>query len=73
MTSASVGTTQIRRLLQGATGAGLCWLLLGCAAAPGPLKSWGPFGGDANDRLLRKQVEADPFPSAQKVGLKAEP
>jgi hypothetical protein len=44
-------------------------LLAGCAA-PGPLSTspW-PFGLGARDQSLRKQVEADPFPSAKQVGL----
>ncbi len=40
-------------------------LSAGCAA-PGAL--W-PFGPSARDQALRKQVEADPFPSAKQVGL----
>ncbi len=45
-------------------------LSAGCAAAPGPLNTspW-PFGLGARDQSLRKQVEADPFPSAKQVGL----
>ena len=43
---------------------------LGCSAAPGPLKKLSiPFVGNAKEQSLRKQVEADSFPTAKQAGL----
>jgi hypothetical protein len=43
----------------------------GCAAS-GPSKGLSlPLIKNAKDEALRKQVEADSFPSAQQVGLKS--
>ena len=43
---------------------------LGCASAPGPLSKLPiPFGGNAKDQSLRKQVEVDAFPTAKQAGL----
>jgi hypothetical protein len=47
----------------------LVLLCLGCTAAPGSLKRLASFGKNSNDESLRKRVEADPFPAAQKAGL----
>jgi hypothetical protein len=69
VTTARIGMARIARLLRGATMVGLTLLLLGCTATPGPLKKLVPFGKDSRDEALRKQVEADPFPPAKKVGL----
>ncbi len=44
-------------------------LLAGCAGPGGPAGSLWPFGASGRDEALRKQVEADPFPSAKQVGL----
>jgi hypothetical protein len=41
----------------------------GCAGAPGPLRKLPAFGKNAEEQALRKQVEADPFPSAKQAGL----
>ncbi|MEN6459431.1 MAG: hypothetical protein ABFC63_10940 [Thermoguttaceae bacterium] len=39
--------------------------LAGCTA----IGSVWPFGDGPQDKALRKQVEADPFPSAKQTGL----
>jgi hypothetical protein len=44
-------------------------LLAGCAGPDRPAGALWPFGPGARDAALRKQAEADPFPSAQQVGL----
>jgi hypothetical protein len=68
VTTARMGLARIGRLLCGATVVALVVLFLGCAAA-GPPKKLIHFGKDSRDETLRKKVEADPFPSAQKAGL----
>jgi hypothetical protein len=41
---------------------------VGCASTPGPLDKLPiPFG--SRDQALRKQVEADSFPTAKQAGL----
>jgi hypothetical protein len=54
----------------------LIWLIfvafccIGCSSTPGPLQKLpNPLGGLSKDQKLRKQVEADKFPSAKQVGL----
>ena len=43
---------------------------LGCSAAPGPLKKLSiPLIGNSKEQSLRKQVEADSFPTAKQAGL----
>ena len=43
---------------------------VGCAAVPGRLARLPiPFGKHSRDQALRKQVEADSFPTAQQAGL----
>jgi hypothetical protein len=46
-------------------------LLLSCAGcASGPVKNLSlPFGRSSDDKALRKQVEADSFPTAKQAGL----
>jgi hypothetical protein len=68
VTTRWIGMTRIGRLLRGATVAGLTLLLVGCSDVPGPLKRLSPLG-HSQDESLRKQVEADSFPNAKKVGL----
>lgn len=63
-----MGLKRIGRLLRGAAIVGLAAALLGCST-PQPLTKLAPLGTDARDDALRKRVEADPFPSAKKVGL----
>ena len=42
----------------------------GCSAAPGPLRKLSiPFIGNPKEQALRKQVEADSFPTAKQAGL----
>ena len=52
-----------RATAAGTIGAAL--LLAGCTAA-GPLK---PFGNAAREDAIRRQAQADPFPTAQQAGL----
>ncbi len=43
---------------------------VGCSSTPGPLRKLSlPFGGNSKDQSLRKQVEADSFPTAKQAGL----
>jgi hypothetical protein len=42
---------------------------VGCHSAPGRLRNLSLLPEGAKDRSLRKQVEADSFPSAKQVGL----
>ena len=45
-------------------------LCVGCSAAPGPLRKLSiPLIGNSKEQLLRKQVEADSFPTAKQAGL----
>jgi hypothetical protein len=45
-------------------------LIPGCSAGGNPLAGLtSPFGGSGMDARLRKQVQADPFPTAQQAGL----
>ena len=49
---------------------GAVLLAAGCSALPGPLKKLpGPFGRNSADESLRKQAEADSFPTAKQAGL----
>jgi hypothetical protein len=58
------------RLLRKTTAVGLTFLCMGCTALPGPLKKLPtPFGPSAKEQALRKQVEADSFPTARQAGL----
>jgi hypothetical protein len=62
-------TSAGRLLCRMAVVALLLWCL-GCASTPGPLRKLPtPFGSHANDQALRKQVEADSFPTAKQAGL----
>ena len=57
------------RLLCGAM-LGVVLLAAGCSALPGPLKRLpGPFSRKSADESLRKQAEADSFPTAKQAGL----
>lgn len=57
------------RLLCGAM-LGVVLLAAGCSLLPGPLKKLpGPFGQKSADESLRKQAEADSFPTAKQAGL----
>lgn len=48
----------------------LLLLGVGCASASGPFKKLHlPIGGNSKEQVLRKQVEADSFPTAQQSGL----
>jgi hypothetical protein len=69
VTTARIDLTRIGRWFRATTVAGVVLLALGCAAAPGPLKTLAPFGKNSSDESLRKRVEADSFPTAQKAGL----
>jgi hypothetical protein len=73
---------RIRRSTDPARGrlpaAGLLWagilamvlLIPGCSTGGNALAGLSsPFGGGAMDEHLRKQVQADPFPTAQQAGL----
>jgi len=45
-------------------------LISGCSEISGPLmKLTSPFGRKTVDESFRKQVQADPFPTAQQAGL----
>lgn len=44
-------------------------LLAGCTSVPGPLRKLPVFRNKAEEQTLRKQVEADKFPSAKQAGL----
>jgi len=49
---------------------GAVLLAAGCSLLPGPLKKLpGPFGRNSADESLRKQAEADSFPTAKQAGL----
>jgi hypothetical protein len=49
---------------------GVVLLAAGCSALPGPLKRLpGPFSRKSADESLRKQAEADSFPTAKQAGL----
>jgi len=49
---------------------GVVLLAAGCSLLPGPLKKLpGPFGRNSADESLRKQAEADSFPTAKQAGL----
>jgi hypothetical protein len=52
------------------TAASLLMFSIGCSSLPGPLK-WlpTPFGEGAKTQALRKQAEADSFPTAKQAGL----
>ena len=69
VTNGHIGRTRTFRLLGRTTAVSLMLLLTGCAAASGPLPGLAPLGGPLHDQSLRKQVEADSFPAAQKAGL----
>jgi len=56
--------------LAAAVAVGAALLLAGCTAAESPRRSMLPFGKSAREGSLRKQLEADPFPTAQQAGLK---
>ena len=48
----------------------LTLLCLGCSASPGPLRKLSlPLIGNSKEQSLRKQVEADSFPTAKQAGL----
>ncbi len=70
-TNDSSGAANVSRLLCAAMAVALTVVLLGCSAAPAPLKKMNPFGQSAQEESLRKQVEADPFPTAKQAGLQA--
>jgi hypothetical protein len=44
-------------------------LSFGCSSAPRPIKRLAAFGENSKDKSLRKQVEADSFPSAKQAGV----
>ena len=49
---------------------GAVLLAAGCSLLPGPLKKLpGPLGRNSADESLRKQAEADSFPTAKQAGL----
>ena len=49
---------------------GTVLLATGCSLLPGPLKKLsGPLGRNSSDESLRKQAEADSFPTAKQAGL----
>jgi hypothetical protein len=48
----------------------LMLMCAGCASTPGPLRKASiPVFGSSKEQSLRKQVEADSFPTAQQSGL----
>jgi hypothetical protein len=58
------------RLLRRLTGVVLMLLCAGCSSTPGPLRKLPiPFGSHSKEQTLRKQVEADSFPTAKQAGL----
>jgi hypothetical protein len=64
------GLARMSRRWRRLTVAALTLCCLGCSAAPGPLQKLSfPFGLNSKEQLLRKQVEADSFPSAKQAGL----
>jgi hypothetical protein len=69
-TPASNGYTSMSRLPRWLTIVALVLCSVGCTAAPGPLKKLPlPFGGGMKEQALRKQVDADSFPTAKQAGL----
>ena len=66
LTSRHVGV--VRLLCAAMLGAVL--LATGCSLLPEPLKKLpGPLGRNSSDESLRKQAEADSFPTAKQAGL----
>jgi hypothetical protein len=48
----------------------LTLLCAGCSTAPGPLKNLSvPLIGNSKEQAMRKQVDADSFPTAKQAGL----
>jgi hypothetical protein len=62
------GLGNLGQLLWAATIA-LALCSFGCTSAPGPLKKLSVPFGNSKDQSLRKQVEADSFPTAKQAGL----
>ena len=70
MNTARNGLASMGRRLCRLTVVVLMLLCVGCASTPGPLRKLAiPFGRGSKDQLLRKQVEADSFPTAKQAGL----
>jgi hypothetical protein len=64
------GWTSVGRLLCRSTVVALMLFSVGCTAMPGSLKKLSiPLAKNSKDESLRKQVEADSFPSAKQAGL----
>jgi hypothetical protein len=58
------------RRLYRSTVVALILLCAGCTSASGPLRKLPiPLGGNSKEQTLRKQVEADSFPTAKQAGL----
>jgi len=70
MSTARNGLANGGRLLCRLTTAALVLFAVVCTTLPGPLK-WlpAPFGESAKNQALRKQAEADSFPTAKQAGL----